>query len=94
MIVNSSELRGVWELSKNQTAKSNFREVLPPVLAEVSRRLQRGAAVRSGFSSGAREDNEQGSEPRKFLMSEKLDNLNRERCTADSFKLDELVDEE
>ena len=87
MIVNSSELRGVWEVSKNPTAASNFREVLPPVLAEVSRRPQRGAAVKSGYSRAECEKDDDESEPRKFLMSERLDSVNRERCTADSFAL-------
>ena len=62
------------------------------MLVNVARKSQRNAAVRSGFSSAARGDDQQESEPRKFLMSAKLDNVNRERCTADSFNLDELVD--
>jgi hypothetical protein len=89
MIVNSSEVRAVWEVGTDSSA--SFRLLMPPALEAAARasgtRRQSARLVEQAAASTSTEPDveSESTEPRRFAMKARLDNQIRERCTGDSF---------
>jgi hypothetical protein len=98
MILNSSELRGVFELGTDGGGPSDpsaeFRLVLPPALESAAKasgvRRQSARLLQTATEPEPGPQPVESTEPRRFQMKARLDNRLRERCTGDSFSLEAL----
>eukprot|EP00966_Prymnesium_polylepis_P332645 7388128-Prymnesium_polylepis.1 len=92
MILNSSELRGVFELGTASGGPSDpsaeFRLVLPPALEAAAKASGvRRQSARLVKAAEPEPEPVETTELRHFRMKARMDNRWRERCTADSFSL-------
>ena len=89
LIVNSSEVRAVWEVGTDSSA--SFRLLMAPPLEAAARasgaRRQSARLLQQAAASASTEPDaeSESTEPRRFAMKARLDNQIRERCTGDSF---------
>jgi hypothetical protein len=98
MILNSSELRGVFDVGTDSGGPSDpsadFRLVLPPALEAAAKasgvRRQSARLVQKAAEPEPEPTPVESTEPRRFQMKARLDNRLRERCTGDSFSLESL----
>ena len=98
MILNSSELRGVFDVGTDSGGPSDlsadFRLVLPPALEAAAKasgvRRQSARLLQKTAESDLGPQPVESTKPRRFQMKARLDNRLRERCTGDSFTLESL----
>ena len=96
MILNSSELRGVWEVGTESGGPSDssadFRLVLPPALEAAAKASGVRRQCARLVQKAVEPEPVESTEPRRFQMKVRFDNRIRNRCTGDSFSLESLVD--